>query len=196
MKNKNPNPVFCLPDSPSNSLIEVYFAVNHLKQIYRQGWLSSNIPPENCESVAEHCFGVAFLGMVITDLYFPELDKLKLLQMALIHDLGEVFVGDITPNDGISELEKHKREKDAFTLLFRNAVMGETYLSLWEEYEIGESQEAKFIRQIDRLEMAFQAKIYEYLLEIQLPDFFSSTRKELTNSTLIKIFNELVFLHE
>ena len=194
MKIKNPNPLICLPRPPSISIIEVYFAANQLKHLYRQGWLSSKVSPEYCESVAEHCFGVALLGMMIADLYFPELDKAKLIQMALIHDLGEVYAGDITPSDGISGGEKYKLEEDAVARLFSNIPMGDRYLSLWEEYELGESPEAIFVHQIDKLEMGFQANIYENLLSIKLPEFYLSIRDELTNSKLIQIFDELVDL--
>ena len=74
----------------SHPEIEMYFQIAHLKQVYRQGWLLRGISPEQCESVADHTFGVAILAMILATNHFPELDRTKLLQIALIHDLGEV----------------------------------------------------------------------------------------------------------
>ena len=84
-----------------------------LKQLYRQGWLKRGVPPERCESVAEHTLGVAVLVMLLADTRFPELDAQKVLRMALLHDFGEIDAGDFTPIDGISLQEKHRLEKES-----------------------------------------------------------------------------------
>ncbi len=52
-------------------LIEAYFEFNHLKQLYRQGWLRHGVPHTQCESVAEHTFGVALLALFLADAEYP-----------------------------------------------------------------------------------------------------------------------------
>ncbi len=60
------------PERPGpQPLIQAYFELNHLKQLYRQGWLRVGIPPERCESVAEHSLGVALLCLFIADCVVP-----------------------------------------------------------------------------------------------------------------------------
>ena len=46
------------------------------------------------ESVAEHSWRIALMALFMQD-EFPELDINKVIQMCLIHDLGECFTGDI-----------------------------------------------------------------------------------------------------
>lgn len=47
-------------------------------------------------------YRMAVLAMTLDD---DQLDRMKCVRMALVHDLGEAFAGDITPHCGIS-LEK------------------------------------------------------------------------------------------
>ena len=172
-------------------IISTYFDVCHLKQLYRQGWLLREIPPGFCESVADHTFGVAILAMFLAKAHFPNLDQAKLLQLALIHDVGEAHVGDIVPGAGISLNEKYQLEKESVSLIFGDLPRREEYLSLWEEYEQGKSSESRFIRQIDKLEMALQASLYEHQLGFDLGDFFASAGKAIETDELKKILVEL-----
>lgn len=93
-------------------LIEMYFEFNQLKQLYRQGWLKRNIPTSHCESVADHSPGVAVLAMFISEAHFPDLDTLNILRMALIHNFGEIYAGDLTPDDRLTKTKSiAQREK-------------------------------------------------------------------------------------
>ncbi|NIW00357.1 HD domain-containing protein, partial [Candidatus Saccharibacteria bacterium] len=120
--------------------------INHLKQIYRKGWLKK-IPSEYGESVADHTFGVAMMAWLIATEFFPELDHHKVLRLALIHDIAEVYAGDITPGDGISAEKKQKIEREAVKEIFSKLPNGEHYVALWEEFELEQSPEAKFVKQ-------------------------------------------------
>ena len=80
-----PPPLSYFVGEALSPLIEAYVEVNHLKQLYRRGWLQRGIPAERCESVAEHSFGVAVLSLFLLDAHFPTLDRIKVLQMALLH---------------------------------------------------------------------------------------------------------------
>ena len=43
----------------------------------------------------------------------PGYDASKCVKMALMHDIAEALVGDITPHDGVSKADKHAREAAA-----------------------------------------------------------------------------------
>ena len=180
IKTKAPNPISTLKTSNISPFIRVYFELNHLKQLYRQGWLLRGIPTEHCESVAEHTFAVAVLAMILADSYFPELNIVTVVRMALIHVFGEVYAGDIIPGSHISSTEKHKLEQDSIIKILSNLPNGSDYITLWEEFESCSSPEAQFVRQIDKLEMALQASVYEHQKFQNLAEFFNSAGSEIS----------------
>ena len=84
-----------------------------LKTIERTGWVRNNIP--HPESVAEHSFRTGILAMLLAK--EMNVDPLKSIKMAPIHDIGESIIGDIvTERAGtkISEnLAQSKKKKKA-----------------------------------------------------------------------------------
>ena len=191
MKTKAPNPIRSIENKNPSPFIQFYFEFVHLKQLYRQGWLVRGIPTEHCESVAEHSFAVAVTAMILADSIFPKLDTLKILQMALIHDFGEIYAGDITPGENIPPEEKQQLERDSLTQIFTAFPNGEYYLTLWEEFETGISLEAHFVRQIDKLEMALQASVYEHQQALNLGEFFETAGEGISSPELKSILREL-----
>ena len=67
----------------------------------------------SCESVAEHTFGVALLALLAPALADDNLDREHCAALALVHDLAESNVGDITPHDAIDAATKRQREESA-----------------------------------------------------------------------------------
>ncbi|MCJ8282524.1 MAG: HD domain-containing protein, partial [Rivularia sp. ALOHA_DT_140] len=151
-----------------------------LKQLYRPGWLHIGVSPHNCESVAEHSFCVALLALVLTDEYSIELDSAKVVRMALIHDLGEIYAGDFTPADKIDKYQKYQLEKQSVTKVLEKLPHALKWVALWEEYEKGESAESQLVRQLDKLEMALQASVYEHQGLADLSVFFASANRSLS----------------
>jgi putative hydrolase of HD superfamily len=184
-------PVSHLRDVQVSPFIKAYFEFNHLKQLYRQGWLRRDISPARCESVADHSFGVAMLSMLLVDACFPELDRDKVVRMALLHDLGEVYAGDVIPGDALSPEEKHRQERLSVVQVLHKLPNGEAYVKLWQEYERASSPEARFVRQIDRLEMGLQASVYEHQGLGELSDFFISVDEALSAPALRALLAEL-----
>ena len=172
--------------------VRTYFEICHLKQLYRQGWLRRGIATERCESVADHSYATALLAYWLARAEFPELDSERILQMALMHDLGEIYVGDLIPQDQVSPQSKYEQEQQAVNQLFDNLPGGKAYILLWEEFEAGFSPEARFVRQMDRLEMAMQAWLYEHQGETSLQEFFDSADLAVTDPRLRKIFTTLL----
>jgi len=95
--------------------------------------------------------------------------------MALIHDMAEALVGDITPVDGVAKQEKNRREAttmDYFTdsLLGRvnNGLTGKEIRAIWQEYEDSETLESKFVHDVDKVELILQMLEYERVHERKL----------------------------
>ena len=131
-----------------------------LKSLPRTGWLRAGI--ENPESVAAHSWGVAWLSLVLCP---PNLDRGRVLEMAIIHDLAEVRVGDITPHDSVSRDDKHRMEDEAMNDLLEVMCHRDELKSIWDECEAGKTKEADFVKQMDKLDMALQAQEYGGLEE-------------------------------
>lgn len=191
---KAPLPLAHLKGRTTLPIIEAYFELNHLKQLYRQGWLLRDIARARCESVADHTFGLAVLALLLAESYFPELDLLKVVRLALLHDFGEIYAGDITPLDPVSPEEKRAREAESIRQVFDKLPNGAAYIALWEEYDAQKSAEARFVRQLDRLEMVLQASVYEQQRLADLTEFFTYVEPTLVEPQLQEIFKALLAL--
>ena len=176
-------------------VIEVFYEFNHLKTLFRQGWLRAGIPREQCETVAEHTLGVALLALFLADAHFPQLDKAKLVRMALLHDFGEIYAGDIVPGK-MSLEEKHELERKSVERVLGKLPNGAEYLAVWEEFEAGQTAEARLLRELDRLEMGLQAAVYEQDGLGNLDKFFDSADRALSTPELRGIFAALLKLRQ
>lgn len=155
------------------NLISFMDKVGKLKNTQRKGWVERGI--QNAESVADHSFGIAILAMILSTK--ADVDENKVIKMALIHDLAEAIVGDITPKDNVSSETKFKMESEAFESLCSNINNGNELFDLWKEFESGETKEAQFIKRLDKLEMMFQAHKYNTdQPEINLEDFWENRK--------------------
>lgn len=165
IKDSNPYERLGLKTKTSNSILSFYMKYNQLKNIYRQGWLKVRIGIEfkdKCESVADHSFSVALLALTIIEENQLNLDTLKCMKMAIVHDLGEVYLGDFTPYDNITKTEKHRQERKAILEVLDSLDKDNVFFMLWEEFEKGESNEANLIKNVDQLEFLLQACAYGY----------------------------------
>ena len=165
-----------------------------LKTIERTGWVRNNIP--HPESVAEHSFRTRILAMLLAK--EMNVDPLKSIKMALIHDIRESIIGDIvTERAGtkISEnLAQSKKEKEsrAIKRIFSSlSKEGEEYIKLFDEFEEDRTPEARFVKQLDKLEMAIQAYEYESKYGLDLEEFYTTARTRIKDKKLVAILNEL-----
>ncbi|MDZ7686271.1 MAG: HD domain-containing protein [Gammaproteobacteria bacterium] len=193
MREKAEIPVNLLSDGDATPLIEAWYEIVHLKQLYRQGWILRGMAPSECETVAEHSFGNAMLCLLLLARH-PELDALKVLKLALLHDLGEAYVGDITPQDRIEKADKNRLESDAVHKILAKIPGGETLIEDWLEYEHQQTEEARFVKQIDRLELAMQASVYHSQGKVDPAEFHEAARKHLTSGELISELEALMSL--
>ena len=174
-----------------------YLRLMRLKRLYRQGWLKRGLPEELCESVAEHSFGTALLALLIAGEAgrggeFGELDSGRAALLALVHEMGESYAGDITPVDGVSRERKEKLERDAIMKALDGHPDRDWLLSLWEEFEGGKTPEARFVRQLDRLEMGLQAALQEAEGFPGMGEFYDSARRTVVEPRLRALLEEAI----
>jgi putative hydrolase of HD superfamily len=128
-----------------------------LKKLKRTGWVESRVPDP--ESVADHSYRVALLAMAISDK--QDLDTLKTVRMALLHDLAESTVGDLTPRQKQGPHEKLESDAMMKILASLPEKVSQLYSQTWKEYQQNETPEARLVHNADKIEMLTQAKEYE-----------------------------------
>ena len=127
--------------------------IENLKSVTRTAWTKTG----RRESTAEHSWRLAMLLMVLSD-DFKDLDIDKAIKMSLVHDLGELYDGDISAklqndNDNKAEMEE-KAMRRMLTILPEN--LAENIYDLWKEYNECSTKEAKLVKAMDKLETIVQ----------------------------------------
>ena len=176
----------------ADPVLASYYRLMRLKRLYRQGWLKRGVPAELCESVAEHSFGTALLALLILGKGREGLDGQRAALLALVHEMGESYAGDITPVDGVSKERKRALERDSILRALEGHPDAAWFLALWEEFEEGASPEARFVRELDRLEMGLQAALHDAEGHPGMPEFFESARRSVREPRLRALLEEAI----
>jgi putative hydrolase of HD superfamily len=136
-----------------NGVLEFLRAAEQLKNTHRSAWTSGGQP----ESVAEHTWRLCLMALLLKD-SFSGVDFARLVQICIIHDLGEAIGGDIPAIHQVPGESKAAQERaDLLQLLaplperMRAEITG-----LWDEYEAARSPEAKLAKALDKLETIMQ----------------------------------------
>jgi len=142
-----------------------------LKHLLRTGWVRSGVSAP--ESVAAHSWGMAILAMKLCP---EDLDRLRVIEMCIIHDLPEVIVGDLTPHDNVSNKQEEER-------LAMNKL-APYWVDIFEEYEAGITAESRFVKYLDKLDMAMMASLYQEEQGLDLTEFITSAREIIGETDL------------
>ncbi|KAF2113454.1 HD domain-containing protein [Lophiotrema nucula] len=150
----------------SPSPLGFFHLLERLKTTKRAGWLRFGI--EHPESISDHMYRMSILTMMAPASLSSKLDLAKCTRMALVHDMAESLVGDITPVDPVTKEEKSRREALTMdyigqTLLgkYNGGLNGPQLRDLWQEYEDSKTEESKFVHDIDKVELLLQTVEYE-----------------------------------
>lgn len=171
-----------------DDILKLYQEISKLKTLLRSGWVQRGVAVERLESVAEHCFSMGFLALVIAKKENQNLDMAKVFGMILAHEIGEIDSGDITPADNISIQQKFELEFNGAKRI-SNLLDDNHLLSLWLEFEQNQTPEAQFVKKIDKLDAVMQSKIYSN--QISDPKLFTEffTNAKNTIGHYSKIFD-------
>ncbi|XP_004238984.1 uncharacterized protein [Solanum lycopersicum] len=159
--------------SPSNA-IDFLTLCHSLKTTKRKGWVNHAI--KGSESIADHMYRMSLMALIVGDL--PGVNRERCIKMAIVHDIAEAIVGDITPSDGVPKAEKSRLEQAALTEMCKvlgGGMRAEEIKELWQEYENNASLEANLVKDFDKVEMILQALEYESEHGKVLDEFFLST---------------------
>lgn len=129
--------------------------IDKIKYIQRKTKLFNS---DRRENDAEHSWHLAMMAIVLLEHANKDIDLLKVLKMVLIHDIVEIDAGDTfiysTTKDHNNTNEELVAAKRIFGMLPKEQA--NDLIAIWEEFEAGETDEAKFAKAMDRFEPLLQ----------------------------------------
>lgn len=125
--------------------------IDGMKNILRQTML---VDYSRRENDAEHSWHFAVTAMILEEYAEEKIDLLRVLKMALIHDLVELDAGDTFAYDKTGNQDKKARETVAAERIFGLLPdeQGQEYRSLWEEFDAMQTKDAMYAACIDRIQ--------------------------------------------
>lgn len=134
-------------------IIEFIKEIENLKSVTRTAWTKTG----RRESTAEHSWRLAMLLMLLED-DFKDVDISKAIKMSLVHDLGELYDGDISAKLQSEDDNKSYMEERAMRKMLTKLpeILGSQIYDLWKEYNECSTKEAKLVKAMDKLETIVQ----------------------------------------
>ena len=131
--------------------IEFIITIDEMKNVLRRNLVVDGSRREND---AEHSWHLAVMAMILEEYSADKVDISKVLKIALVHDLVEVYAGDTFAYDVKGNEDKLDREIMAAEKLFGMLKdgQGDEIRALWDEFEAKETPESKYANAIDRLQ--------------------------------------------
>ena len=134
-----------------NSLLQILHLAERLKNTSRHCWTSSG----RRESVAEHSWRLCLMAMLVRD-EFPQADMDKVLQMCVIHDLGEMLTGDVPCFEKTDAHEQAEAEALQHWTAQLPPPYNTQFAALYAEMDALQTVEAKLYKALDNLEAVIQ----------------------------------------
>ncbi|MEP7111691.1 MAG: HD domain-containing protein [Ilumatobacteraceae bacterium] len=141
-------------DNPDGitAALAFFMEADLLKGVERRNRLADGSRREN---TAEHSWHLGIAALVLAPFASEPVDVGKAVAMALVHDIVEIDAGDTFAYDdsAAQAATKQAREEAAADRLFGllPADTGRRFRELWDEYERGDTPEARFVMAVDRL---------------------------------------------
>ncbi len=137
--------------SAMQAMYEFILEINKLKLVFRK----TKTHPDRNESTAEHSWTAGMITMVVMDEIkqeFPGIDDVKVLKLALIHDIVEIYAGDVILFNTQARKDQEKIEHEALQKLMAiYPEFGNKLHTLWHEFEKRETIESKVAKAADAI---------------------------------------------
>jgi len=174
-----------------NKQLDFIKEIDKLKQVLRRTIL---LDASRRENDAEHMWHMAVAAILFAEYanYRKDLDILKVLKMAVIHDIVEIYAGDTFAYDEQAHIDKEKREKEAADKIFGLLPEDQRneFRNLWDEFEAGSTIEAKYARAIDK----FMPILHNYTTKgKQWHNFGVTSEKVLAKNKIIEEGSEFLW---
>lgn len=140
-----------MKNSRMEQQLQFIMEIDRMKSVYRRTLL---VDRSRRETDAEHSWHFALMALLLAEYAGPDVKIDRVIRMALVHDLVEIYAGDTFAYDGDGKKTQHAREQQAADKLFSQlpADQGPRLCALWEEFDAMETPDARFAAAIDRLQ--------------------------------------------
>ena len=157
---------------PNRSLLDSLLELQALDRLPRTGYALRGV--SDPESIAEHGFHLALLIWALAP-GVPEIDLGRALELALVHDLAEIRIGDLPRTAGRYLPDGAKATAESAALAELLAPLGERGPVLFAEFEAGETREARLVKACDKLQLMVKVFVYERWGATGLSEFWDNT---------------------
>ena len=155
----------------NETLLETLLELQVLDRVPRMGYVLRGVPEP--ESITEHSWHVAFLVWTLGQ-RIDGLDRLRALELALVHDLAEVRTGDLprVANRYFAEGAKEAAEREVLNELL--GPFADRADALHAEYRAAETPEARLVKACDKLQLMLKVAAYERWGSTGLAEFWDN----------------------
>jgi putative hydrolases of HD superfamily len=143
---------------PNASLLDLLLEMQMLDRIPRSGFVLRGVA--HPESVSEHSWHVLFLVWTLG----PRIDGIdvgRAVEIALVHDLAELRVGDLPRTAAHYFGDGTKKAAESAAMADILAPLPERALALYREYQAGATAEARLVKACDKLQLMLKVAVYE-----------------------------------
>lgn len=140
------------------AILDFLALADRLKHVERRGRTATPDGAMRRENSAEHCWHLALIAVLLHPELAGEVDLARALSMIAVHDLVEIEAGDTFAYDPAGRATQQAREEAAAELVFGRLPedLGTRLRTIWQEFEAGETPEARFAMACDRMQGFFQ----------------------------------------
>lgn len=159
-------------DKRTKKILNFLKEIEKLKLVLRIPYLSDQKRREND---AEHSWHLAIMVLAFEKELSLKFDVAKAIKLALVHDLGEIYIGDGWYSTKEAKAQKMVSEEKATKKVF-NLLPNDTaseFFNLWREYEDGITIESKVVKALDKITYPLQYSIgqkIEYDKKVTIAD--------------------------
>jgi len=146
----------------NSTLLDLFLEVQILDRVPRSGFVLRGVAEP--ESVTEHCWHVLFLVWALGNRVAatePGFDLNRAVEIALVHDLAELRIGDLPRTSSHYFPEGAKKAAEAAAMADVLAPLPERARELYDEYQAGATPEARLVKACDKLQLMLKVAVYE-----------------------------------
>lgn len=125
--------------------------VDRMKAVLRQSPVAAVARREND---AEHSWHLALMAIVLAEHAREPVDIGRVVELLILHDLVEVYAGDVSVHDEAGRVGQVAREQAAADRLYALLPdeQGARLRAAWDEFEAHVTPESRFARAMDRFQ--------------------------------------------
>ncbi|HEX5759261.1 MAG TPA: HD domain-containing protein [Thermoanaerobaculia bacterium] len=155
----------------NQALLDLLLELQLLDRIPRAGYVLRGVAYP--ESVTEHSWHVLFLVWALAE-RIPEVDRERAVEIALVHDLAELRIGDLPRTAARYFPEGVKQAAETAAIDEVLAPLPDRARALYREYLDGETPEARLVKACDKLQLMVKVAVYERWSTGALAEFWDN----------------------